>query len=87
LRVNSRSNARLRVRVLGRVEIDIAAITAACLVQLNGGELRVMPCADALVPEDAPDLEHALHAAYHQTLQVQLCKRHSTDQMSLKLTA
>ena len=42
------------------------------LIQLAGGEFRVMLGVHALVAEDAAHLVHPLHAAYDQTLQVQL---------------
>ena len=42
------------------------------LIQLAGGELRVMLGVHALVAEDASHLVYPLHAAYDQALQVQL---------------
>ena len=42
------------------------------LIQLNGGELRVVLGVHALVAEDAADLVHAVHAADDQALEVQL---------------
>ena len=42
------------------------------LIQLDGGELRVMLGVHALVAEDAAHLVHAIHAAHDQALEVQL---------------
>ena len=42
------------------------------LIQLNGGELRVVLGVHALVAEDTADLVHAVHAAHDQTLEVEL---------------
>ena len=42
------------------------------LVQLDGGELRVMLGVHALVAEDTADLVHAVHTADDQALQIQL---------------
>lgn len=46
--------------------------TAADLVELNGGKLRVVRHVNALVSELLAQLVHALQAAHHQHLQVQL---------------
>ena len=43
-----------------------------CLIQLAGGELRIVLGVHALVAEDAAHLVDALHAAHDQALQVQL---------------
>jgi hypothetical protein len=45
----------------------------ACLVQLERGELGVVPRGHALVAEHAADLINALQAADRQALKVQLC--------------
>ena len=42
------------------------------LVELEHGELGIVAGRDALVAEDAADLEHLLEAADHQPLQVEL---------------
>ena len=48
------------------------AVVGERLVQLHHRELGVVAGGDALVAEDAADLEHPLHAADDQPLQVQL---------------
>src|SRR6266571_2356463 len=48
------------------------AVIAVSLVELEHGELGVVPGRDALVPEIAVDLEHFLESAYHQAFQVEL---------------
>ena len=44
----------------------------ADLVELDRGELRVVPSRDPLVSKDAPDLKHALKASHDQPLEMQL---------------
>ena len=60
---------------------------SARLVRLHGGELGVVAGGDALVAEDAPDLEHALQTAHNQPLQRQLCRAlESSSQLSAAQT-
>ena len=55
--------------VLG--EVHQVVVIRVGLVELQHGEFRVVPGAEALVAEVAVDLEHPLEAAHHQTLEVQ----------------
>ena len=56
--------------VLGN--IHHAVVIGVCLIQLDGGELRVMTGVHALVAENTADLVYALQTAYDQALEVQL---------------
>ncbi len=56
--------------ILGNVHH--ALIIGVCLIQLDGGELRVMTGVHALVAEDTADLVDVLETADDQTLEVQL---------------
>ena len=49
-----------------------AVIVRIGLIQLDGGEFRVMRCIHALVAEDAADFIHALQPAHDAHFQVQL---------------
>ncbi|CAB4853297.1 unannotated protein [freshwater metagenome] len=51
--------------------LDHLAVVGERLVQLHHRELGVVASADALVAEDASDLEHALHTADDESLEVQ----------------
>src|SRR5690606_7251214 len=53
-------------------EIHEVCVGGVRLVELDGGELGVVPRRDALVPEAATDLVHALEATDDEALQVQL---------------
>ena len=56
--------------VLG--QIHHAVIVGICLINLNGGELRIVSGVHAFVAEDTTDLIDTLHAADNQSLQMQL---------------
>ena len=53
-------------------DVDHLGVVGECLVELHHRELGVVPGADALVAEHAADLEHPLHPADDESLQVQL---------------
>ena len=53
-------------------EIDHVHVVGVCLVELQHRELGVVLGGDALVAEVAIDLEHALEAADHEPLEIQL---------------
>ena len=58
-------------------DVHHALIVGVCLIQLDGGELRVVAGVHALVAEDTADLVDLLEAADDQTLEVQLgCNTH-----------
>jgi hypothetical protein len=53
-------------------EVHHVVVVGEGLVGLQHRELGVVPGVDALVAEDAPDLEHPLHATDDQPLEMQL---------------
>ncbi len=61
---------QLAEQLLGQVHVVF--VVGIGLVELEHGELGVVPGRDAFVTEVAVDLEHALEATDHQALQVQL---------------
>ena len=63
------SRGSLRDQLLGDVHHFVPV--AERLVELHHRELRIVTGRDALVAEDPPDLEHPLHPADDQPLQVQ----------------
>jgi hypothetical protein len=64
-------------------EIDQVAVVGIGRVELEHGELGVVARRQALVAEIAVDLEHALEAADHQALQVQL-RRDAQEQVHVE---
>ena len=59
-------------RSMSSVRSISIAVVGVGLVELEHGELGIVPGGQALVAEVAVDLEHPLEAAHHQALQVQL---------------
>ena len=64
-------------------ELDQALPGLPRLVELEHGELGVVRLIDAFVAEVSVDLEHALHAADHEPLQVQL-GRHAEVELQVQ---
>lgn len=53
-------------------ELHHVVVVSIGLVELNGGELRIMAGGGALISEDAPNLKHLFKAAHYEALEVQL---------------
>ena len=47
-------------------------VVAVRLIELQHGELGVVPCRNPFIPEAPIDLVHPLEAAHHQPLEIQL---------------
>ena len=53
-------------------QIHHAAVVGVSLVELEHGELWIVPCRNALVAEIAIDLVHAIEPAHDQALEIKL---------------